>query len=277
MCVDGGEEAALLVLVAQKIGVHEDVFLQIDIGLGDNSVLGDPVPAGHEIDPFDASVRFENQRFSIWNLGWAEKLEEDHLRHPQSGTMWMTHFGSLWRAVGAAIVFMGSPANAQPAGFLLSGVPLVRQTYNACGPASVTEVLGYFGLSMRLQDVSRLTRPHERAYMTAEAIVGFAPQVGMEARLYSGGSLPTVRKSIQAGLPLIVLQDLVLAGGANIPHWRVVVGYDDAAQTVYLMDPYLGYVLMKQSDFLQAWVPHRGQFALLYPPSMRSTVLKTVG
>lgn len=172
---------------------------------------------------------------------------------------------------------MGSPAGAQPAGYLLSGVPLVWQTYNACGPASVTEVLGYFGLSMRLADVSRLTRPHERAYMTAEAIVGFAPQVGMEAKLYVGGSIPTVRKSIQAGIPLIVLQDLVLPSGTIIPHWRVVVGYDDAAKTVYLMDPFLGYVLMQQSDFLRAWTPHRGQFALLYPPAMRDIVKRSVG
>ena len=52
-----------------------------------------------------------------------------------------------------------------------SGMPLIRQSYNACGPASITQVLGYFGLRVNMTDVSHLTRPTERSYMTAQAIV----------------------------------------------------------------------------------------------------------
>ncbi|CAM3199763.1 C39 family peptidase [Deinococcus deserti] len=154
---------------------------------------------------------------------------------------------------------------------------LVRQTYNACGPASITQVLAYFGLKMNMADVSRRTRPSETSYMTAEAIVRFAPQVGMEARLFTNGSLSIVKSAIKSGLPIIALQSHITDAGKVIPHWRVVVGYNDPTGQVYLMDPLLGYVSMGYADFARVWADQRGQFAVLYPPQLAATVRKVVG
>lgn len=163
-------------------------------------------------------------------------------------------------------------ANRAPTGFILSGVPLVRQTFNACGPASLTEVLAYYGISIELSTMSRLTRRTERSYMTAQAILDVAPTFGLEAQLYSGGSIQTIRQAIRVGLPLIALQNQPLASGQTVAHWRVVIGYDDASRTVYVMDPLLGYIAIPQQDFLTMWTPQRGQFAVMYPPTWRTTV-----
>lgn len=156
-------------------------------------------------------------------------------------------------------------------------MPLIRQTYNACGPASIAQVMGYFGLQMPLQDISRLTRVNDRAYMTAQAILNFAPQVGMQARLYTGGHLDTVRAAIKRGIPLIALQSHIPQVGQVIPHWRVVVGYSDAERMVYLMDPLLGYVGMSYNDFNRVWADQRGQFAVMYPPQLDTVVKKALG
>lgn len=162
-------------------------------------------------------------------------------------------------------------------GYVLSGMPLVYQTYNACGPASITQVLGYYGIQKSLSEVSRATRKTERSYMSAQAIVNYAPKVGMEARLYTGGSLQTVRNAIVNRLPLIALQSYIKPDGTVIPHWRVVVGYDDARKHVYLMDPLLGYVLMSYDDFTRVWADQRGQFAAMYPVSLRQQVREVLG
>jgi ABC-type bacteriocin/lantibiotic exporter with double-glycine peptidase domain len=164
-----------------------------------------------------------------------------------------------------------------PTGYVLQGMPLVRQTYNACGPASISQVLAYFGLNVSQAEISRFTRASESSYMTAQAIVTFAPKVGMQARLYSGGSLSTVRAAIRRGLPLIALQSHITAQGRVIPHWRVVAGYDDASQMVYLMDPLLGYVKMSYADFTRVWADHHGQFAVMYPPKLGNTVRQVIG
>ncbi|PNY83140.1 peptidase C39 [Deinococcus koreensis] len=156
-------------------------------------------------------------------------------------------------------------------------MPLVRQSYNACGPASISQVLAYFGLKVSMAEVSRFTRASDRSYMTAQAIVTFAPRVGMEARLYTNGSLNTVRAAIRKGLPIIALQSHITAQGRVIPHWRVVVGYDDVRQETYLMDPLLGYVKMGYIDFNRVWADHHGQFAVLYPPKLSATVKKVIG
>lgn len=162
-------------------------------------------------------------------------------------------------------------------GYVLSGMPLVYQTYNACGPASITQVLGYYGIQKSLSEVSRATRKTERSYMSAQAIVNYAPTVGMEARLYTGGSLQTVRNAIVNRLPLIALQSYIKPDGTVIPHWRVVVGYDDARKQVYLMDPLLGYVLMSYDGFTRVWADQRGQFAAMYPVSLRQQVREVLG
>lgn len=158
-------------------------------------------------------------------------------------------------------------------------MPLVRQTYNACGPASLLQVLHYFGVAhtLTLANVSQATRINDRAYMTAAAIVTFAPSVGLQAKLYSQGSLNTVRRAIRARLPLIALQNHYAPSGAVIPHWRVIVGYDDARQIVYLMDPLLGYVTITYPDFERVWREQRGQFAVLFPPMWAKLVAQTIG
>lgn len=174
-------------------------------------------------------------------------------------------------SAGAAVAAPSVP------GYVLTGMPLVRQTYNACGPASITQVLAYFGLKMEMADVSRRTRPSETSYMSAQAIVNFAPQVGMEARLFTNGSLGTVKAAIKNGLPIIALQSHITDAGKVIPHWRVVMGYNDPTSQVYLMDPLLGYVSMGYADFARVWADHRGQFAILYPPQLAAVVRKSVG
>ncbi|WP_230269852.1 C39 family peptidase [Deinococcus sp. 6YEL10] len=84
---------------------------------------------------------------------------------------------------------MGVTAVAQnlPSGYVLQGTVLVRQIYNACGPARITQVLEYYGIRITQAAVSAQTRPTSRSHMTARAIVDDALQVGMEARLFRGG------------------------------------------------------------------------------------------
>lgn len=178
--------------------------------------------------------------------------------------------------LAASSVDAAQPKN-QPSGYILQGMPLVKQSYNACGPASITQVLGYFGLKVDMNQVSQLTRPDEKSYMSGQAIVDFAPLVGMQARLYAGGSLNTVRAAMKNGLPIIALQSHIPQTGTVIPHWRVIVGYDDAKGAVYLMDPLLGYVAMGYNDFNRVWADQRGQFAVMYPPKLGATVRRVIG
>lgn len=165
---------------------------------------------------------------------------------------------------------------AAPVGYVLPDVPLVRQTFNACGPSSITQVLRYYGIPATLAEVSRATRPSERSYMTAQAIVQFAPTRGLGARLYRGGSVQAVRRGVAMRVPLIVLHDVTVSGRV-VPHWRVAVGFDDARRVVHVVDPLLGRVLVPYATFERAWSPHRGLFAVMFPPDWRELVTRELG
>lgn len=179
---------------------------------------------------------------------------------------WCLLLLSVWSVAGAAA----------PVGYVLSGVPLVRQTFNACGPSSLTQVLGYYGIRATLSDVSRQTRASDRSYMTADAIVRFAPTRGLDARLYRGGSVDAVRRGVALRVPLIVLQDVTVSGKV-VAHWRVAVGFDDARQVVHVVDPLFGRVAVPYGAFERAWVPHRGLFAVMFPPDWREQVTRGLG
>lgn len=166
---------------------------------------------------------------------------------------------------------------AQPSGYFLQGLPLVRQTYNSCGPASLAAVLAYYHLNVTQAEVSAHTRVNSRAYMSAQAIVEYVPRFGLKARLFAGGTVNTVRQAVANGLPLIVLQDVQTTNGKVVPHWRVPVGFDDRTQMMYFNDPLLGYAMMTYTDFTTVWQAHRGQFAVIYPPQWETLVRQVLG
>ena len=167
-------------------------------------------------------------------------------------------------------------AQGAPVGYVLMGMPLVVQSYNACGPASITQVLNYFGVPVKMKEVSLATRPTERSYMTAQAILDYVPSQGLEAKLYRGGSVQALRAAVTMRLPLIVLQNQKL-DGKTFPHWRVAVGFDDARREVYVLDPLLGSLKMPYQRFEEAWASHDGLFAVVYPPQWRQAVVSRFG
>ena len=146
-------------------------------------------------------------------------------------------------------------------------VPLISQTYNACGPASMAQVIRYFGGQISQQDISRLTRQSDRSYMSAQQLLDYAPVAGMNARMFSGGTLEMAEQLTARGFPLIVLQHITW-NRQTVPHWRVVSGVDRARGGVYLVDPLQGRLWMPAETFERSWKPTRGQFALMYPPEL---------
>ncbi|WP_407543172.1 C39 family peptidase (plasmid) [Deinococcus radiomollis] len=153
---------------------------------------------------------------------------------------------------------------------VLQGIPLVRQGYNQCGPASLQMVLAYWGLGMDQAAIGALTKPDPRAYMGTSAIGAFASSVGLASTTVRGASLNMVRAFLAQGIPVIALSFFNTPGA--VPHWRVVSGFDDKQGVVFVHDPLAGYVAIRYADFDTLRFGLGNIIAVLYPATYSTRV-----
>lgn len=167
-------------------------------------------------------------------------------------------------------------ATATAPGLLLQAMPFEYQTFNNCGPQSITSVLGYYGVKVTQAEVAKVTKASPRGYMTAQAISTFVAPYGLQARRFVNGRVEHVRSLITLGIPVIVLQ--WVKPESAVPHFRVVTGYDDAQQMFQTLDPLLGpRVLIPYRTFEGLWTVNRAEFIPVYPVKYEPQVIKVLG
>lgn len=166
-------------------------------------------------------------------------------------------------------------ATQGPAALGLQGVPLLRQTLNDCGPASIAMVLGYYGRNIPVADISRAVKASPSHYMTVGAIAQYVQPLGLASAQFSGGDINHVRQLIAIGVPVIALQYYRELG--RLPHFRVVSGFDDARRLFFVHDPAAGYVSVSYDDFHALWETQGRTFVAVYPPSHHARVMAAVG
>jgi hypothetical protein len=85
----------------------------------------------------------------------------------------------------------------------------IVQTWNNCGPASLAEVLAYWGISRtqaQIQAVQRVDGPTRG--MTPYGVPAYARSLGMRALVGVGGTEALVKALISNGFPVIVSQQV---------------------------------------------------------------------
>ncbi len=105
----------------------------------------------------------------------------------------------------------------------IDNVPFYPQLAYQCGPASIAGVLNFYDDNVSPNEVAEaIFRKDIRGTVTLDMLL-YARQKGFSARWYSG-SADDIRRSVEEGIPLIVMVDLGLARVSR-NHYMVVVGY----------------------------------------------------
>jgi tetratricopeptide (TPR) repeat protein len=107
-------------------------------------------------------------------------------------------------------------------------------------------------------------------------MVAFAEAQGLKALIRTGGTLDTLRHLITAGFPALV-ENTYYEGDPHPRNWmshnRIIVGYDDAAASVYTYDPLLGFGgdnsgrPMPYAEFDETWRHFSRVYLVVYRPS----------
>ena len=170
-----------------------------------------------------------------------------------------------------------------PASFELSGMEYVKQTFNNCGPATLSMVLSYFGSPVSQQELGQQIRPYQHPTgdnddksVFAREFVKYSKQYGYEALSRPNGSPELLKKLVANGFPVIVRT--WLHPNEDIGHFRIVRGYDDAAQEFIQDDSYEGPSLRYNYDvFMSMWQPFNYGYILLYPKDKEPVIRVILG
>jgi hypothetical protein len=173
--------------------------------------------------------------------------------------------GSAWAREAHAA---SAPAPAASLGPLIE----IPQTYNNCGPATIAEVLAYWGISRtqsQVQSVLRVDGPI--VGMTPYGVPAYARSLGLRALMGVGGTARLIKYFVQNRLPLIAHQ--VVSLGDSTGHWRPVEAYDDAQGVFTTSDTYLGAGYRLTYDtFARLWAERDNAFMVLYTASRQAAV-----
>jgi ABC-type bacteriocin/lantibiotic exporter with double-glycine peptidase domain len=157
-------------------------------------------------------------------------------------------------------------------GHLVETVPFVGQMEYQCGPAALAMVLQHYGARVEAEEIARrLDLPSARGVLNLE-LEFYARRLGFRTRAFQG-TLDRAKSELRGGRPLIVFQDLGAIGPdlvvTSVPHFAVLLGYDDRAGVVVLHSGTTPYRLVSYADFERTWRAGRG-WTLLVTPAGRA-------
>jgi ABC-type bacteriocin/lantibiotic exporter with double-glycine peptidase domain len=148
-------------------------------------------------------------------------------------------------------------------GHLIATVPFVGQDAYQCGPAALAMVLRYWGADVDADEIGRaLYLPSARGVLNVE-LEFQARRRGFRAQAFEG-TLERAKAELRRGRPLIVFQDLG-RGPVSVPHFAVLLGFDDRAEVVVLHSGTTPYHLLSYAEFLRTWTARRAWTLLVTP------------
>ncbi|GGJ33709.1 C39 family peptidase [Deinococcus roseus] len=160
---------------------------------------------------------------------------------------------------------------------LLKGFSWSRQTYNNCGPQALSSVLSYYGVQVNQAKISQSLKACPTCYMRADVIDPYVKTFGLRAQRFQNGALGHLKVLVRGGFPVMVLQYLKKPG--EVPHFRIVTGFDETQKLFYINDPYYApNATISYQDFETLWGDlYSREFIVVYPEVQKSKLGKLLG
>ncbi len=166
---------------------------------------------------------------------------------------------------------------------MVQNVPQVPQTFNNCGPATLSMVMSWAGTPQDQNYLGSVMRPYQnpagdnddKSISSAE-FVRWAQEFDLYAMNRPNGTIDLLKTFTTNGIPVVVKS--WLNPNEDIGHFRVITGFDEASQTIYYEDSYNGPNLaMSYEEFTGMWQPFHYEYFIVVPPRLQSIVESIVG
>lgn len=159
----------------------------------------------------------------------------------------------------------------------------VYQTFNNCGPATLSMILSWWGRPVSQDELGDKMRPYQvasgdnddKTIFTYE-FVDWAEKYGYEAVGRVNGDINLLKTFTANGIPVIV--KTWLHPNEDIGHFRIVTGFDEDKQVIIQDDSYEGpNRRISYFDFLSMWQPFNYDYIIVYPSEKAELVEAIIG
>ena len=172
-----------------------------------------------------------------------------------------------------------------PESVKLENMGVVKQSFNNCGPANLTQVLNWYGSDITQADVAAYLKPNpEDRNVSPWQIADYVNEQmpGYKAIARSGGDLDMIKRFLSAGFPVVIEKGYELPDSGWWGHYLTVYGYDDAKQELYSQDSYLGPFdgsgrTDPYDEFTHFWQQFSNTFYVVYKPEQEEAVKAILG
>jgi len=186
----------------------------------------------------------------------------------------------------ATISVQSAPEIRAPGFAQLSGLAHYWQTWNNCGPATLAMNLSYYGLPLTQKQTAAVLKPNwDDKNVSPHEMASYARGQGLSALVRVNGSAELLRRYVDAGIPVLIETWLDHDGGMG--HYRMVMGYDDAARQWIVYDSYISDGLdpkapypgirMGYDDLTRLWRVFNGTYVLVYDPARAAVAEQILG
>lgn len=170
-----------------------------------------------------------------------------------------------------------------PEKMILEGGYQVFQSFNNCGPASLSMLLSYFDIYKSQEHLGEQLRPYQIANgdnddksVTMDEIAIKAKEFGLIAFHRPNGNIQLLKQFIASDIP--VLTRTWLDQGEDIGHYRIVKGFDDTSWQIIQDDSFQNKNLrFSYPDFEELWKKFNYEYVVLVPKTKQSIAEKIIG
>ncbi len=153
------------------------------------------------------------------------------------------------------------------------------QTWNNCGPATLSMALRYFDRTETQADAAAFLKPDpEDKNVSPDEMAAYARSLGLEATVRVGGDLTRLKQLLGAGFPVLVETWFIPEPGDQMGHYRLLTGYDDASGHFIAHDSYNGpNVHLEYAAFDELWRVFNRVYLVIYYPDQAGQLAALLG
>jgi tetratricopeptide (TPR) repeat protein len=166
-----------------------------------------------------------------------------------------------------------------PSAYHLTGLRHERQGWNNCGPTTLAMQLSFWGRTETQREIAPVLKPDpEDKNVSPEEMAAYVRSLGMAAVVRYGGDEALLKQLLLHDFPVIIETWYVHAANDQMGHYRLVVGYDDAAAqfSTYdsLHDP---EIILGYQELDELWRGFNRIYLVAYPPEREAELAALLG